>query len=74
MLSFIRDRNKKGQAAEDIASRYLQKQGLVSVDSNFFSRRGEIDLIIRDNDYLVFIEVRYRKQTDYGHPLETINL
>ncbi len=72
MLSFIRDRNKKGQAAEDIASRYLQKQGLVSVDSNFFSRCGEIDLIMRDNDYLVFIEVRYRKQTDYGHPLETI--
>ncbi len=72
MLRFIRDRNKKGQAAEDIASSYLKQQGLVSIDSNFFSRRGEIDLIMRDNEYLIFIEVRYRKQSTYGHPLETI--
>lgn len=72
MLRFIRDRNQKGQLAENIAGNYLKQQGLTTVKSNFFSRRGEIDLIMRDNEYLVFIEVRYRKQSNYGHPLETI--
>jgi len=70
---FNRDSNQKGQQAEEIARQYLQQQGLVTIDSNFFSRQGEIDLIMRDNEFLVFIEVRYRKHCRYGHPLETIN-
>lgn len=41
--------------------------------SNFACKCGEIDLIMHDNEFLVFIEVRYRKQAQFGHPLETIN-
>ncbi len=73
MLSFIRDHNKKGQQAENIALEYLQKQGLKTIQTNFSCKCGEIDLIMHDNEFLIFIEVRYRKQTQFGHPLETIN-
>lgn len=73
MLRFIKDHNKKGRQAENIALEYLQKQGLKIIKSNFSCKCGEIDLIMYDNEFLVFIEVRYRKQTQFGHPLETIN-
>ena len=73
MLSFIKDHNKKGQLAEQLALNYLQQQGLSRLQENFSCKHGEIDLIMRDNEFIVFIEVRYRKKTQFGHPLETIN-
>ncbi len=74
MLRFIKDHNKKGQCAEDIALEYLQQQGLTPLERNFSCKLGEIDLIMRDHEFLIFIEVRYRKNTQFGHPLETINI
>ncbi len=73
MLHLLKDHNKKGQQAEVIALDFLQKKGLIQLQSNFACKCGEIDLIMIDNEFLVFIEVRYRKRTHYGHPLETIN-
>jgi len=73
MLSFIKDHNKKGQLAEQLALAYLQQQGLTRLEENFSCKYGEIDLIMRDNEFIVFIEVRYRKKTQFGHPLETIS-
>jgi len=64
---------KTGQNAEEIAKHYLLQSGLSYVQSNFYSRFGEIDLIFSDKDTLVFIEVRYRKNNQYGHSFETIN-
>lgn len=61
-----------GNRAEAAVRRYLQQQGLKFVDNNISSRRGEIDLIFKDNDTLVFIEVRYRKHHQYGNPVETV--
>lgn len=57
-----------GDQAEAIACSYLKKQGLSLITTNFNSRLGEIDLIMRDavNDNTVFIEVRYRKNDNYG--------
>ena len=49
-----------GAAAEERACRYLIAQGLQPVERNFQCRLGEIDLIMLDNDCLVFVEVRYR--------------
>jgi len=49
-----------GKYAEDLALAYLTKQGLKLLSRNFTSRYGEIDLIMRDKEYLVFVEVRYR--------------
>lgn len=63
----------RGQQAENRALDYLEKQGLTLIERNFHSRRGEIDLIMEDNNSLVFIEVRYRKSTKYGSALESVN-
>lgn len=64
--------NQQGVPAENQAAAYLQQQGLTLLQRNYQTRRGEIDLIMRDQDTLVFVEVRYRRQADYGHALETI--
>ena len=49
-----------GKDAERRAARFLSERGLTEVARNFCSRLGEIDLIMRDGDCLVFTEVRYR--------------
>lgn len=61
-------KKQKGDQAEHLACRYLEKQGLILITTNFTGRFGEIDLIMRDNqqDNLVFIEVRYRKNNHFG--------
>lgn len=65
-------RQKIGYEAEQEARRYLESNGLKFVASNFSSKPGEIDLIMRDEAELVFIEVRYRDSQDYGGGLESI--
>lgn len=52
--------------------RHLQGQGLQLLERNFRSRGGEIDLIMRQANTLVFVEVRYRQSCHYGSPLETV--
>lgn len=55
-----------GDISEDIAMRYLQNQGLRCIERNVTSRFGEIDLIMKDRNYLVFVEVKYRKSAQFG--------
>jgi len=57
---------QQGNNAEQQALKYLRKQGLKYLESNFRSRYGEIDLILQDQETLVFVEVRYRKHTFHG--------
>lgn len=63
-----------GYAAENQARQYLTQQGLVWVTSNYRCRWGELDLIMKDKDFLVFIEVRSRVSNEYGGALASINL
>ena len=63
-----------GQRAENIACQYLEQQGLALVGRNYRTRRGEIDLIMRTADSLVFVEVRFRRRTDFGSPAETVGV
>jgi putative endonuclease len=63
---------QRGGAAEALACRYLEAQGLVLVTRNFRCRLGELDLVMRDGAQLVFVEVRSRSSRDYGGPIETI--
>ncbi|MDA9035173.1 YraN family protein [bacterium] len=63
----------KGKQFEVLARQFLRKQGLKQFQLNFHSRFGEIDLIALDADVLVFIEVRYRKNTDHGAAAATVN-
>ena len=61
-----------GNNKERDALTYLKKQGLKLVTQNYHTRSGEIDLIMRDKNILVFIEVRLRKNQHYGNSLESI--
>lgn len=62
-----------GRSGEQRAERYLCDRGLRLVARNHRCVQGEIDLIMRDGETLVFVEVRRRKNTDYGSPLETVS-
>ncbi|WP_144430229.1 MULTISPECIES: YraN family protein [Shewanella] len=62
-----------GQHAETQARTYLEQQGLQFVTQNQRYRFGEIDLIMRDNQYWVFIEVKYRSSTQFGGALNAVS-
>ena len=59
-------RQQQGRAGEQAALRFLQGHGLRFVQANFLCKGGEIDLIMRDGDTLVFVEVRERADLDHG--------
>lgn len=56
----------EGDAAEDRALHFLQQHGLTLVDRNFRCKGGEIDLVMRERNTLVFVEVRKRADASYG--------
>lgn len=62
----------RGQDAELACCRYLQQQGLTLLARNYQSRRGELDLVMQDQDTVVFVEVRYRASDAYGGALASI--
>ncbi len=61
-----------GHHAEDFACEYLQQQGLVLLDRHFSCRMGEIDLIMREKQTVVFVEVRSRTNLDGYDPIESV--
>jgi putative endonuclease len=63
-----------GKRGEEIAAQHLQAAGLVIVDRNWRCSQGEIDLVARDGGELVFVEVKARSSTAFGHPLEAITV
>jgi len=67
------NRKQSGDRAETLACHYLERRGLRLLTRNFHCRRGEIDLVMHDGDSLVFVEVRYRRQTRFGLPAETVS-
>ena len=66
-------RRATGNAYEQVAAKYLEKQGLQLILSNYHCRLGEIDLIMQDQDTLVFVEVRYRLRSSFVSPVLSIN-
>lgn len=62
----------KGDEKEYLAERYLFTKGFELIERNFHCKGGEIDLIMKDGEYLVFIEVRYRKTKGFGGALASI--
>ena len=63
----------RGHKAEELACTRLQQQGLRLSARNYRSPYGEIDLIMQERDTLVFVEVRYRSNADFGTPAETVD-
>ena len=62
-----------GTTWEEQAAEFLKREGCEILERNFRGRRGEIDLIVRDGRYLVFVEVKYRKNADSGFPEEAVD-
>ena len=67
------NRRQTGSEYEQKAAQYLQAKGVHVLELNYRNRKGEIDLIAHDGDYLVFVEVKYRKDTCKGAPEEAVN-
>ncbi len=64
-----KDRRKKiGDAGEKIAERFLKKKGFIILEKNFKNRYGEIDIIAKDEDWLVFIEVKTKSSKNFSEP------
>jgi len=64
---------RRGEVGERAAKKHLQKLGLKYLAANFRSERGEIDLIFRDNDCLVFVEVKSRSSEDWTRPAAAVD-
>lgn len=65
-MSAPRDRRAVGASVEAVARDYLIAQGLAPVAANVGYRLGELDLVMRDGDSLVFVEVRFRRDDRFG--------
>lgn len=61
-----------GKSAENKAKRYLKRKGYQFIKANYHTRDGEIDLIFKDGDTFVFVEVRAKRDTTFGQPEDTI--
>ena len=64
---------KKGKEGEEIAREFLKEKGLRLIESNYSNILGEIDIIMSDKDWLVFVEVKLKVGDKYGSPEEMIN-
>lgn len=62
-----------GSAAESLACDYLQQHGLVLLERNYRAAHGELDLIMRDHDHVVFVEVRFRRNHRFGSGADTVS-
>lgn len=62
-----------GLEYETKAKRYLLSRGLLFLDSNFLCKSGEIDLIFKEQDTIVFVEVKYRQCANFGSSSEMVS-
>ncbi|HXT41304.1 MAG TPA: YraN family protein [Candidatus Angelobacter sp.] len=75
--AFVSDREaehlRRGKLGEKAAKKHLRRVGLKFLAANFRSPRGEIDLVFRDRDCLVFVEVKTRSSEDWTRPAAAVN-
>ena len=62
-------RQKLGKTGENLAAQFLQRKGYQILERNYRKYRGEIDLIARDGNCLVFVEVKTARSREFGHPV-----
>lgn len=68
-----RTSSRTGRDGEEAAARFLEAQGYVILERNCRLSGGEIDIIARDNDCLVVIEVKTRRSGQFGSPFEAVD-
>ena len=73
MKQKIPNNRQTGSYYERQAALFLEQPGFQIVEQNYRNRRGEIDIIAREGNYLVFVEVKYRKNQSLGYPEEAVH-
>ena len=66
-------RTRLGQWEEELAGRFLEERGYRILDTNYRTRYGEVDIVARDGEELVFVEVRTRHSGGFGAPEESLS-
>jgi putative endonuclease len=67
------ERKSLGDLGETLAKAHLKKKGYRLIETNYRCHSGEIDIVARQKDYLVFVEVRTKSTLDYGSPEESLS-
>ena len=62
-----------GRRREEQAAAFLKRNGYEILEQNYRDRYGELDLVAREDDTLVFVEVKYRRSRAYGNPAEAVD-
>ena len=71
----MHNRQKKlGEKGEAIAVRQLKKNGYKILETNYLTRLGEIDIIAKDKNTIVFVEVKSRRSVQFGNPKQAVTL
>lgn len=70
----MENKRKIGGEKEELAVGFLKEKGVRILDRNYYFPGGELDIIAKDGEYLVFIEVKYRKSLQYGFPTEAVTV
>lgn len=68
-----KDNKLKGKAGENLAAKFLKKNGYEIIKRNYTNEYGEIDIIAAHDGYLIFVEVKTRLNTEFGFPAEAVN-
>lgn len=63
-----KNKRNTGNYGEDLACKFLKNIGYEIIENNYFYGHGEIDIIAKDRDELVFVEVKYRTNLEFGPP------
>ena len=64
---------RTGARYEEAAADFLRQQGYEILEKNYRDRYGEVDIVAREGRYLVFVEVKYRKDASCGYPEEAVS-
>ena len=68
-----KNNRETGAKAEAIACWFLKQQGYDVLEQNFYTKVGEIDIIAKEDQTLVFVEVKYRKDDKKGYPAQAVD-
>jgi putative endonuclease len=69
----MRVKDAVGRFGEQLAADHLERAGLTILDRNWRCREGELDIVARDGDELVFVEVKTRSSPAFGTPAQAVN-
>ena len=71
-MSLRQENRKKGSRGENAAAKFLEQKGYKIIERNYTKPGGEIDLIAKDGETVVFVEVKLRRDISHGMPIEAV--